>query len=650
MSWRAFLSYSRQHYYFAESLALALQQRGLALWFDVQQLEPGSDWKADIGDGLARSECVLLLASKAALASPYVEREWRAALESGKPIVIGVIEAVRLPRELRDMPTLDLRGDFDRAVADVMAVMEQPQATRARAGSRRARFAPGVRRTAGALLVRDAQHVLGALLLALVVLAYFAYSSLPRLLVEGAPEFLNTVVGGMATDTPVRFDLSPLLPALFLMTCALLLVNLLRVVSQLDLIDFLARRFDYAVISQARLRAPGAIIALWGMLALSYVGFMREFFDPRAIPPMDFNLLIFTGVGILLLAGMNALSKRLMPNRPNADVVRFAEMGKVPTEWRANVNGSIAQAVGAPLRAAQGSLTMHLYAEASDAEVVAALRPLVQQLGGQIVAADAPACYDLLILSHASRMSHVREALGGQEGVLGVIASRCNIPAEVQQLRNLQLVDFSRRDANGLLATIGLLTATSDADRMKMQSYRDPVSLNRAAPSAPVQVLALGLLALALLCAVVFVLFLLSGVAGEVLLMSGLALGVCGLVLLLANTAARRGRALLPRPLLLVCAFAPLLTIAVSAFALPPTAVLFGSNVLLFPRGVLLLIGGAALVTGGFILPLLRYPQALTSHWRDAFGMPALPLNPLPALGWVTIAFTMAGVFVFGSE
>jgi hypothetical protein len=55
MSWRAFLSYSRQQYYFVESLALALQNKGVPLWFDVQQLEPGSDWKADIEDGLRRS-------------------------------------------------------------------------------------------------------------------------------------------------------------------------------------------------------------------------------------------------------------------------------------------------------------------------------------------------------------------------------------------------------------------------------------------------------------------------------------------------------------------------------------------------------------------------------------------------------------------
>jgi hypothetical protein len=79
LPWKAFLSYSRSQYYFAESLALRLQTGGLAIWFDVQQLEPGSDWQRDIADGLAGSESVLLLASRAALASPYVARDWRSA-------------------------------------------------------------------------------------------------------------------------------------------------------------------------------------------------------------------------------------------------------------------------------------------------------------------------------------------------------------------------------------------------------------------------------------------------------------------------------------------------------------------------------------------------------------------------------------------
>ncbi|MBL8156567.1 MAG: toll/interleukin-1 receptor domain-containing protein, partial [Anaerolineae bacterium] len=50
MPWKTFLSYSRSQYYFAESLVLRLQASGLAVWFDVQQLEPGSDWQRDIAD------------------------------------------------------------------------------------------------------------------------------------------------------------------------------------------------------------------------------------------------------------------------------------------------------------------------------------------------------------------------------------------------------------------------------------------------------------------------------------------------------------------------------------------------------------------------------------------------------------------------
>ncbi len=65
-----FLSYSRKQYYFAESLALHLQQRGVSVWFDIQQLEPGVSWQADIGDGLKNAASVTFVASRSALASP----------------------------------------------------------------------------------------------------------------------------------------------------------------------------------------------------------------------------------------------------------------------------------------------------------------------------------------------------------------------------------------------------------------------------------------------------------------------------------------------------------------------------------------------------------------------------------------------------
>jgi hypothetical protein len=90
-----FFSYSRQELYFAEAAVLALQQAGLNIWFDLQQLEPGCNWSEEIQRGLQDCAGVILLASHASLNSPWVALEWEHALEKGKPIYVLLFEAVK---------------------------------------------------------------------------------------------------------------------------------------------------------------------------------------------------------------------------------------------------------------------------------------------------------------------------------------------------------------------------------------------------------------------------------------------------------------------------------------------------------------------------------------------------------------------------
>lgn len=89
-----FLSYSRKELYFAEALALGLQEAGLKTWFDLQQLEPGCDWTAEIKRGLDLCDGLVLLVSRGASESPYVDEECRHALENGKPIYALLFEPI----------------------------------------------------------------------------------------------------------------------------------------------------------------------------------------------------------------------------------------------------------------------------------------------------------------------------------------------------------------------------------------------------------------------------------------------------------------------------------------------------------------------------------------------------------------------------
>jgi hypothetical protein len=111
-----FLSYSRGQLYFVEALSLQLQKAGLSIWMDLQRLQPGEDWQEQINAALQACSALVLVASRQALASPYVRAEWQGALAAGKPVYVALYEAVDLPPELQGASLVDFRGPFKAAV------------------------------------------------------------------------------------------------------------------------------------------------------------------------------------------------------------------------------------------------------------------------------------------------------------------------------------------------------------------------------------------------------------------------------------------------------------------------------------------------------------------------------------------------------
>ena len=123
-----FVSYSRRQLYFAESVALTLQRAGLDVWFDLQKLTPGIDWAAALEDGYRQCDRLILIASRAALSSSYVQIEWETALRNGREVIVVLSEAVDLPEPLRGCAVYDARTHFDRILASLIAYLrgEQP--------------------------------------------------------------------------------------------------------------------------------------------------------------------------------------------------------------------------------------------------------------------------------------------------------------------------------------------------------------------------------------------------------------------------------------------------------------------------------------------------------------------------------------------
>jgi hypothetical protein len=129
---RIFVSYSRREFYFAESLAIRLQHDSIPVWFDSQQIALGEQWAHDIQEGLTNSGKLVLIASQASIASPYVAKEWQHALEQHKPIHIILFEAVVLPTELMSSAAsiIDGRSGFEANYPRLLACIKGEQTIR----------------------------------------------------------------------------------------------------------------------------------------------------------------------------------------------------------------------------------------------------------------------------------------------------------------------------------------------------------------------------------------------------------------------------------------------------------------------------------------------------------------------------------------
>lgn len=89
-----FISYSRHDFYITESLSQQLRKKKIPYWFDVEQLQPGTDWEISIEAGVKNAKGLILITSQKSLLSPYVAKEWIQAWLSKKPIYLVVIEEI----------------------------------------------------------------------------------------------------------------------------------------------------------------------------------------------------------------------------------------------------------------------------------------------------------------------------------------------------------------------------------------------------------------------------------------------------------------------------------------------------------------------------------------------------------------------------
>lgn len=122
---KVFISYKRSDYeMFVKPLVDLLKQHDMDVWVDQHLLEVGQDWIEKIEIALDECAVMVLCVSPEALASRYVQTEYRSFFHQGKPILPLICKPAPLPPLLIGIQTMRF-SDLDRLVARLKVLMSR---------------------------------------------------------------------------------------------------------------------------------------------------------------------------------------------------------------------------------------------------------------------------------------------------------------------------------------------------------------------------------------------------------------------------------------------------------------------------------------------------------------------------------------------
>ncbi len=129
----AFISHSSLDLPFARRLADRLQGQGVDVWLDDMQLKAGDALTTAISLALEQHDFVIVILSKASLASDWVRKEMKLATKRASrtplarlvPVLLERKAAARLPRMLRDTKYVDFSDQktFEIGLAQLLDLM-----------------------------------------------------------------------------------------------------------------------------------------------------------------------------------------------------------------------------------------------------------------------------------------------------------------------------------------------------------------------------------------------------------------------------------------------------------------------------------------------------------------------------------------------
>ncbi|MFC7357201.1 toll/interleukin-1 receptor domain-containing protein [Jejudonia soesokkakensis] len=119
-----FFSYSRDNSEFVLQLAKELRESGATVWLDQLDIKPGSHWDKSIETALEESPTLVVVLSKASVASHNVMDEVSYALEEGKTVVPVLYEACEIPFRLRRLQFADFTSSHEKGMATLRTALQ----------------------------------------------------------------------------------------------------------------------------------------------------------------------------------------------------------------------------------------------------------------------------------------------------------------------------------------------------------------------------------------------------------------------------------------------------------------------------------------------------------------------------------------------
>lgn len=117
-----FISVTQKDEYLGRRLGARLREAGIKVWVYYQDIRGGCNVVKFINEGLEKSAIQLVIWTKAAYTSDWIELEWTTFVMSKKPIIPCLFDETPLPHILRSRAFIEF-FDFEKGIDELFRAL-----------------------------------------------------------------------------------------------------------------------------------------------------------------------------------------------------------------------------------------------------------------------------------------------------------------------------------------------------------------------------------------------------------------------------------------------------------------------------------------------------------------------------------------------